>query len=770
MKLVAVTVQKFRNFVEPQRIEIESDVTALVGKNESGKTTILKALHRLNPANGDSTKFDLVTEYPRWKLARDRRENTDLGKTIPVQAEFDLEPDDLAALNTVFPTEIPASTKVIAFRNYENGYATYFSAKLTDVLESAATASAVDQAELKELVTASTLDEAIAKAKDLTKSLKEAEPARSKAVGSFPAVAEKYRFLVQSDQIDDEARKVLRTRLPKFFYFSNYSVLPGETDLTKLAASVAAGEALEEEDQTVVSLLAQASVTPADFLDANYDSRKAELQAAASDLSREVFKYWKANTDLAVVFGDDNINVVEPSTGQPALHRFLKIELRDGRHGDVETNFATRSSGFQWFFSFFAAFSEYQNSAKPVVVLLDEPGTSLHGEAQKDFVNYIFNELGAKKQTLYTTHSQFMVDPTVYEKLRTVHDKANRENQEAGVEVSKVNLKADRDTVLPVESALGYSISHHLFLGSGQHLLVEGSSDFVYLVRMSAYMESKMKPILNPKLAIIPVGGITNMPAFVALMGRRLEVSVLVDGEKSTSVLDRTRNAAKENDVPPNRIVAANEVDSSLPKDADIEDLFAISDYLKLYNWRSLPQRSRRPTSRRHTVVSWAVSRVTLGTSSTTPNQRTPSPTTKWTSSPTSMRRPLPTSRSCSLCSTLARRNAGSVWLVLLLKGRLATLMLAPRGRTRDAVPIGQDCTPTFRSRHRRHTSGFHRNAAPGSRRAGAVNRGHLHSRWTRSLSTNVVTWVSKSGCRSWTPSSADGSRVTHSHLSPSRF
>ena len=43
MKLVAVTVQKFRNFVEPQRIEIEPDVTALVGKNESGKTTILKA-------------------------------------------------------------------------------------------------------------------------------------------------------------------------------------------------------------------------------------------------------------------------------------------------------------------------------------------------------------------------------------------------------------------------------------------------------------------------------------------------------------------------------------------------------------------------------------------------------------------------------------------------------------------------------------------------------------------------------------------------------
>ena len=64
MKLEAVTVQRYRNFVDPQRIEIEPDVTCLVGKNESGKTTILKALHRLKPANGSDVTFDLTTEYP----------------------------------------------------------------------------------------------------------------------------------------------------------------------------------------------------------------------------------------------------------------------------------------------------------------------------------------------------------------------------------------------------------------------------------------------------------------------------------------------------------------------------------------------------------------------------------------------------------------------------------------------------------------------------------------------------------------------------------
>jgi hypothetical protein len=329
----------------------------------------------------------------------------------------------------------------------------------------------------------------------------------------------------------------------------------------------------------------RAQVKPSEFLDNNYESRTARLQAAGGDLSREVFKYWKSNKDLAVVFGDDNVKVGETPQGNVVNHRILKIELRDDRHGGVKTNFSTRSSGFQWFFSFFAAFSEYQNSKQQVIVLLDEPGTSLHGEAQKNFIDFIFNELGASKQTIYTTHSQFMIDPTKYEKLRAVHDRATRENQEEGVAVTPVSLSADPDTILPVESALGYSVSQHLFLGSGHHLLVEGSSDYIFLTRMSAHMEANGKTVLSPKLAIIPVGGISNMPAFVALMGRRLKVSVLVDGEKSTSVLDRTRNAARDNGIEESKVVNIADVDSTLPKNADVEDLFELEDYVRLFNW-----------------------------------------------------------------------------------------------------------------------------------------------------------------------------------------
>lgn len=177
-----------------------------------------------------------------------------------------------------------------------------------------------------------------------------------------------------------------------------------------------------------------------------------------------------------------------------------------------------------------------------------------------------------------------MVDATRYEKLRAVHDRATRDDPNLGVAVTLPNLSADRATILPIESALGYSVSQHLFLGSGQHLAVEGSSDFIFLQRMTEYLLSQDKMGLDPRLAMIPVGGGDNMPAFVALLGRRLKVSALVDGSRSTARLARIKAAAKDNDVPERAIVACSDV-AGVPTNADIEDMFAIEDYLRLYNW-----------------------------------------------------------------------------------------------------------------------------------------------------------------------------------------
>jgi predicted ATP-binding protein involved in virulence len=75
MRLDKIQLQRIHNFTDPQLTRVEPDVTSLVGKNEPGKTSILKALHRLSPARSRNT-LDLAVEYPRRRLARDRRMET----------------------------------------------------------------------------------------------------------------------------------------------------------------------------------------------------------------------------------------------------------------------------------------------------------------------------------------------------------------------------------------------------------------------------------------------------------------------------------------------------------------------------------------------------------------------------------------------------------------------------------------------------------------------------------------------------------------------
>ncbi|MFJ4858691.1 AAA family ATPase [Streptomyces sp. NPDC088730] len=581
MLLHTVEIDAFRNFTNSQTMAVDPGVTCLIGKNESGKTTILKALHRLNPAN-DADEFDVTTDYPRRRLSRDRRDK-DLGQVAPVRAVFSLEETDLDKLEDHLGIRPPVQTIVEASRTYGGVLEVGFSCALEHVLEQVFQETGIDDADDRELLKGEqTIPGVVTAAKAHAKQLKEdKKTARAKVLDKVPAELNKYKLLIDSD-LDEDQVEALASLVPKFFYFSTYELLPGESDLHALAERTKAGKRLKG-DETILSLLRLAGEGPDDFLDDDYNSRKAELQSASMELSAQVFEYWKQNDALSVVFDTDLIPMPADANGQPVPHhRILKIELRDERHG-VETNFATRSTGFQWFFSFLAAFSAYRDRGERVVVLLDEPGTSLHGEAQGDFLRYIYGEIGTKQQVLYTTHSQHMIDPTRYETMRAIHDQATREDPALGVVITPVSLSADAKTILPVEAALGYSVAQHLFLGAGPLLAVEGSSDFVFLMRMSDYLISQGRTGLDPKLAIIPVGGIGNMPAFVAVMGRRLDVRALIDGADTTKVTAKVLRAAKAAEVDESHIIIIGQIEG-LPETADIEDLFSVKDYLWLYN------------------------------------------------------------------------------------------------------------------------------------------------------------------------------------------
>jgi predicted ATP-dependent endonuclease of OLD family len=68
MKLREFRVREFRSIWDSGPVEIDSQVTCLVGKNEAGKTALLTALYRTNPIIPEAAEFDETYDYPKREV------------------------------------------------------------------------------------------------------------------------------------------------------------------------------------------------------------------------------------------------------------------------------------------------------------------------------------------------------------------------------------------------------------------------------------------------------------------------------------------------------------------------------------------------------------------------------------------------------------------------------------------------------------------------------------------------------------------------------
>jgi hypothetical protein len=271
-----------------------------------------------------------------------------------------------------------------------------------------------------------------------------------------------------------------------------------------------------------------------------------------------------------------DINPVEEAAanGTRVLRRELKLDVNDTRHL-FSTSLDSRSSGFRWFVSFIAAFAEFEQDAS-VIVLLDEPGLSLHARAQADFLKFISERVASHHQVIFTTHSPFMIDAAHLERVRVVEDRGPAEGSVVDV---VGGASANPDTLYPLQAALGYDIAQNLFAGP-DNLVVEDLSDFTYLTVMSDHLRSLDRIGLDRRWRLLPAGGATNLPTFVALVGPSLDITVLVDDVELGN--QKIQNLVKTGLLQDTRLLTPA-VAAPL-KEADMEDLFTDDDYLELFN------------------------------------------------------------------------------------------------------------------------------------------------------------------------------------------
>ena len=295
MFLKSVQIDHFKHVLDSTPVDIQPDITCLVGKNESGKTAFLEALRRLKPAQGN-VQFSIGKHYPAWLEKMHKRQGKNLEQSKPIQTVFELEDADVAAVEAVFGAGVLTSREFKVNRRYDNLYNHGF-----DADEDAAVQNVAAKIDLpKKVATAvsgaqtfGALSKAII---SVAEEHGEDQQVQTACNSLKEAVAE---LLPEDTTFTRRVWHLLFARVPKFFFYSDYSRLPGKVRIRELLE--ADPETLDENDQTALSLLQLAGSDQEYLLDPDYETRKRELENVANAISQDVLQYWTTNTDLRVL-------------------------------------------------------------------------------------------------------------------------------------------------------------------------------------------------------------------------------------------------------------------------------------------------------------------------------------------------------------------------------------------------------------------------------------------------------------------------------------
>ncbi len=175
---------------------------------------------------------------------------------------------------------------------------------------------------------------------------------------------------------------------------------------------------------------------------------------------------------------------------------------------------------------FIVFFAEADDGHANAVLLLDDPGNSLHGLKQREFRKTI-SRLAVDNQLLYTTHSPFLVGPDELDLVRVVEMNDRR----IGTEVHTTVTANSPGALLPLQEALGYDLAQSLF-AQERNLILEGLTDLWYLDSVGHLLAEAGDATLNEKIALVPSNSARKVVYFATILhAHSLKVAALLDSD-----------------------------------------------------------------------------------------------------------------------------------------------------------------------------------------------------------------------------------------------
>lgn len=567
IKLKRVVINKYKSIQKLQSVNIDPAITTIVGMNESGKTSFLTALAKTNYFVDDKDfEFDIIEDYPRKELIDFQSNDEDCEI---VKCDYEISPELLKLIEEEIGKGV--------FTVKEFSYSHYYKKKSATFSGITANKNKFLEFKTQNFTLSSATKEIILRCTSLNEI---ATIVALEGDTDLPTFKAEIKKIIDGGYQDPSwvnllesyiAKKWIKPKMPKFWYFDDYYPLRGKININKLQKEPPS----TEKDKTSKALFELARIKPEEILNStekDYEKYIALLEASSNKITEEIFKYWSTNQNLDIEFKIQNT-----TNPQGQQEKILDIRVKNQRH-KITLPLDRRSKGFNWFFSFIIWFSKIQaDKSSDYILLLDEPGLNLHASAQADLLRFI-EDLSKKYQIIYTTHSPFMVESNHLDRVRTCLE------THEGTEISDTIQEKDPNTLFPLQAALGYDIAQNLFV-SKNNLLVEGPADLIYLTVLSNILETEKRSFLKDSITIVPVGGLDKVSTFISLLrGSKLNVACLLDTFTDQKGKQKVEDLIMYKIIKEKNIRFFNEFANNSKSTADIEDLFSKEDYLKLFN------------------------------------------------------------------------------------------------------------------------------------------------------------------------------------------
>ncbi len=316
--------------------------------------------------------------------------------------------------------------------------------------------------------------------------------------------------------------EILSQYIPVFEFFEDFSsLLPNKIDLEDILNENTNVEGYK----AARNFLEVAGLNAAFFREKNHRILKQKIENLNGEITINFQDYWSQNVGknnkINLNFELEHYDYTHPDkSGKP----YLEFWIKDKQERLYPKQ---RSRGVRWFLSFYL---ELKATAKlnhvSRVILIDEPGLSLHARAQEDVIK-VFEDLKDSMQIVYSTHSPHLVNVNKLYRILAVQRADEQDDRSETLILDAGELhSASTDTLSPIYSLMGVGINNQDFIQKGHNIIVEDTVTYYYLNAFYRMAGIEEKP------SIIPSTGLTNIPVLSNIfMGWRLGFSILIMGK-----------------------------------------------------------------------------------------------------------------------------------------------------------------------------------------------------------------------------------------------